>query len=84
MFNSDHLLNLLQNMLNNFDKCRVGHEAVIAEAFESMTNIAQHINEMKRQHERAVHIQEIQSMLFGWDKDDLTTYGELVLEVGPH
>lgn len=67
-------------MLNNFDKCKSGCEA-ISMALQSMTDLAQNINEMKRQHERAVHIQEIQSTLFGWDGDDLTTYGTLVLEV---
>ena len=69
-------------MLNNFDSTtdESGHD-VICEAFQSMTDMAQHINEMKRQHERAVHIQEIQSTLFGWDGADLTTYGNLLLEV---
>ena len=46
-----------------------------------MTRMAQHINEMKRKHEHAVRIQEIQSCLYGWDANDLTTYGDLVLEV---
>ncbi len=59
---------------------QVGRETV-AEALASMTNVAQHINEMKRQHEHAVRIQEIQSLLFEWDGEDLTTYGDLVLEV---
>ena len=43
--------------------------------------MAQHINEMKRKHEHAVRIQEIQSQLSDWDGADLTTYGDLVLEV---
>ena len=46
-----------------------------------MTSVAQHINEMKRKHEHAVRIQEIQSQLSDWDGADLTTYGDLVLEV---
>ena len=46
-----------------------------------MTNVAHHINEMKRKHEHAVRVQEIQSLLYGWEGADLTTYGELVLEV---
>ena len=46
-----------------------------------MTSMAQHINEMKRKHEHAVRIQEIQSQLSDWDGADLTTYGDLVLEV---
>jgi len=32
-----------------------------------MTNIATHINEMKRKHEHAVRVQEIQSLLYGWE-----------------
>ena len=71
---------LLQNILNNYDKARSGYEAVSA-ALGSMTRMAQHINEMKRKHEHAVRIQEIQSCLYGWDANDLTTYGDLVLEV---
>lgn len=46
-----------------------------------MTNMAQHINEMKRKHEHTVRIQEIQSLLVGWEGADFTTYGDLVLEV---
>ena len=46
-----------------------------------MTNVAQHINEMKRKHEHAVRIQEIQSILYGWEGADLTTFGDIVLEV---
>lgn len=32
-----------------------------------MTNIAHHINSMKRRHEHAVRVQEIQSLLYGWE-----------------
>ena len=52
----------------------------IERALESMTCMAQHINEMKRKHEHAVRIQEIQSTLYGWEGADLTTFGDLVLE----
>ena len=67
--------------MNNFDVRQAGYDTVYR-ALKCMTNVAQHTNEMKRRHERAVHIQEIQSLLFGWTGDDLTTYGDLVLEVG--
>lgn len=32
-----------------------------------MTNIAYHINDMKRKHEHAVRVQEIQSLLYNWE-----------------
>lgn len=66
--------------MNNFDKDQDGYDT-LSEALESMTSVAQHINEMKRKHEHAVRIQEIQSQLSEWDGADLTTYGDLVLEV---
>lgn len=49
-------------------------------ALEAMTGIAKHINAMKRRHEHAVRVQEIQSLLYGWPGPDLTTSGELVAE----
>lgn len=49
-------------------------------AFSLMTSIASHINTMKKKHEHAVRVQEIQSLLIGWQGEDLTTYGELVAE----
>ncbi|MED6291135.1 hypothetical protein CHARACLAT_020429 [Characodon lateralis] len=45
-----------------------------------MTGVACYINDMKRKHEHAVRVQEIQSLLINWKGADLTTYGELVLE----
>ena len=72
---------MLQNILNNMDGCHEGYGIVVA-ALSSMTRMAQHINEMKRKHEHAVRIQEIQSLLCDWEGEDLTTYGDLVLEVG--
>lgn len=45
-----------------------------------MTGIAHHINNMKRRHEHAVRVQEIQSLLYGWEGEDLTTFGELCAE----
>lgn len=66
--------------MNNFDKDHSGYQ-IIEDALESMTEVAQHINEMKRKHEHAVRVQEIQSQLKDWNGADLTTYGDLVLEV---
>lgn len=48
---------------------------------DHMTSMAHHINEMKRKHEHAVRVQEIQSQLEDYDGEDLTRLGELVLEV---
>ncbi len=74
-------LYFVQNILNNMEESCSGR-AVVESALASMTNVAQHINEMKRKHEHAVRIQEIQSLLSEWEGEDLTTYGDLVLEVG--
>ncbi|XP_015185307.1 PREDICTED: uncharacterized protein LOC107071114 isoform X1 [Polistes dominula] len=49
-------------------------------ALAAMTGIAKHINAMKRRHEHAVRVQEIQSLLYGWPGPDLTTSGELIAE----
>ncbi|XP_029046315.2 uncharacterized protein LOC114877640 isoform X2 [Osmia bicornis bicornis] len=56
-----------------------GSKAIEA-ALAAMTGIARHINAMKRRHEHAVRVQEIQSLLYGWSGPDLTTSGELVAE----
>lgn len=56
-----------------------GREAIDG-ALAAMTGIAQHINAMKRRHEHAVRVQEIQSLLYGWPGPDLTTFGELIAE----
>ena len=53
----------------------------MSEALDHMTGRAQHINEMKRKHEHAVRVQEIQSTLEDYEGEDLTRLGELVLEV---
>jgi hypothetical protein len=52
----------------------------IVDALSAMTGIAHHINNMKRRHEHAVRVQEIQSLLYGWEGEDLTTFGELCAE----
>ncbi|XP_011263792.1 uncharacterized protein LOC105255939 isoform X2 [Camponotus floridanus] len=54
--------------------------SAIEAALAAMTGIAKHINAMKRRHEHAVRVQEIQSLLYGWPGPDLTTSGELVAE----
>ncbi|XP_045918557.1 pleckstrin homology domain-containing family G member 3 isoform X3 [Micropterus dolomieu] len=70
---------LLQEIAKHFDPDEEGNE-VIQEAIDTMTGVAWYINDMKRKHEHAVRVQEIQSLLINWKGPDLTTYGELVLE----
>jgi hypothetical protein len=41
-------------------------QEVVEEALGAMTSLAIHINEMKRRHEHAVRVQEIQSLLLDW------------------
>ena len=66
--------------MNNHHHAAAEHE-VIERALQGMVGVARSINEMRRQHENAVRVQEIQSHLYGWDGADLTTLGDLILEV---
>ncbi|XP_078089366.1 pleckstrin homology domain-containing family G member 3-like [Mustelus asterias] len=70
---------LLQEIAKHFDTSQEGYE-VIEEAIDTMTGVAWYINDMKRKHEHAIRLQEVQSLLINWSGPDLTTYGELVLE----
>ncbi|MCJ8737034.1 hypothetical protein PDJAM_G00019240 [Pangasius djambal] len=70
---------LLQEIAKHFDPEEEGYD-VVEEAIVTMTGVAWYINDMKRKHEHAVRLQEIQSLLINWKGPDLTTYGELVLE----
>ncbi|KAM9798309.1 pleckstrin homology domain-containing family G member 3-like [Neosynchiropus ocellatus] len=70
---------LLQEIAKNFNQDDEGFE-VIEEAICTMTGVACYINDMKRKHEHAVRLQEVQSLLVNWKGPDLTTFGELVLE----
>uniref|UniRef100_A0A8C4T9N8 Pleckstrin homology domain-containing family G member 3 n=1 Tax=Erpetoichthys calabaricus TaxID=27687 RepID=A0A8C4T9N8_ERPCA len=70
---------LLQEIAKHFDSQENGYD-VVEEAIDSMTGVAWYINDMKRKHEHAVRLQEVQSLLINWKGPDLTTYGELVLE----
>lgn len=57
-----------------------GYEKLVA-AHDHMTQMSHHINEMKRKHEHAVRVQEIQSQLEDYEGEDFTRLGELLLEV---
>lgn len=70
---------LLQNMVKNCIGDSEGYGDIV-DALSTMTGIAHHINDMKRKHEHAVRVQEIQSLLLGWQGEDLTRYGELCAE----
>ncbi|XP_058254924.1 pleckstrin homology domain-containing family G member 3 isoform X2 [Hemibagrus wyckioides] len=70
---------LLQEIAKHFDPEEEGYD-IVEEAIDTMTGVAWYINDMKRKHEHAVRLQEIQSLLINWKGPDLTTYGELVLE----
>uniref|UniRef100_A0A3Q2PCQ4 Pleckstrin homology and RhoGEF domain containing G3 n=1 Tax=Fundulus heteroclitus TaxID=8078 RepID=A0A3Q2PCQ4_FUNHE len=71
---------LLQEIAKHFDpEDEEGYE-VVEDAIYTMTGVAWYINDMKRKHEHAVRLQEVQSLLLNWKGMDLTTYGELILE----
>jgi hypothetical protein len=57
-------------------------KGVIETALSAMTSLAQHINEMKRRHEHAVRVQEIQSLLHDWQVStncDLCSQDSIIL-----
>ena len=54
---------------------------VIADALSAMKKVTQKINELKREHERAVRAVEIRRLLDGWSSIDLALLGQLVMEV---
>lgn len=56
---------LLGNIVKHFEKECSGYSE-IWNALSAMTGMAHHINDMKRRHEHAVRVQEIQSLLYGW------------------
>ncbi|NWR13715.1 PKHG1 protein, partial [Emberiza fucata] len=70
---------LLHEIENHLDKNTEGYDVVL-DAIDTMQRVAWHINDMKRKHEHAIRLQEIQSLLTNWKGPDLTSYGELVLE----
>ncbi|XP_030746496.1 pleckstrin homology domain-containing family G member 2-like isoform X2 [Sitophilus oryzae] len=61
-------------------QCEGNHKSTVDLALATMTAVASEINNMKKKHEYAVRVQEIQSQLYGWTGPDLTTLGELIAE----
>ncbi|XP_028823809.1 pleckstrin homology domain-containing family G member 1-like [Denticeps clupeoides] len=70
---------LLHEIANHLPKDTEMYDVVL-EAIDTMQRVAWHINDMKRKHEHAIRLQEIQSLLTNWKGPDLIGYGELVLE----
>lgn len=70
---------LLHEIANHMEK-DTERSSMVQEAIDTMQRVAWHINDMKRKHEHAVRLQEIQSLLTNWKGPDLIGYGELVLE----
>ncbi|XP_046640456.1 pleckstrin homology domain-containing family G member 1-like [Daphnia pulicaria] len=54
---------LLQNIVKHCDRSQTPGYTDIIVALSAMTGIAHHINDMKRKHEHAVRVQEVQSLL---------------------
>lgn len=75
-----NIVSFFQNILKHYSKSDLGYSKLKA-AFDHMTDMSHQINEMKRKHEDAVRVQEIQSQLEDYDGEDFTRLGELVLEV---
>lgn len=61
-------------------QCDEHHRCSVDLALATMTAVATHINTMKRKHEHAVRVHEIQAQLYGWHGDALTALGELIAE----
>jgi len=70
---------LLRDMAKHMKRSHDGFE-LVDKALKEMTEVAEHINKMKKKYDAAVHIQEIQSLIRGWEEFDLSKYGDLVLE----
>lgn len=61
-------------------QCSEEHRSTVELALATMTGVAADINNMKRKHEHAVRVHEIQAQLYGWPGPELTTLGELIAE----
>jgi len=68
----------VQNILSNFEENDPDREVVMT-AWERMVDVARHINELKRQHERLVRTHELRTSLDG--SVNIVGFGELNLEV---
>ncbi|XP_065894040.1 pleckstrin homology domain-containing family G member 3-like isoform X2 [Dysidea avara] len=69
---------LLLEQLNKCVKPEEDGKEEMKAASSTMTQVAEHINEVKKSYETSLLVQEIQSQLIGWEGNDLLTYGDLV------
>lgn len=67
---------LLKNIVSHHNESLPGHE-ILVQAHTSMMDVANHLNEMKRNQERRT---EIQRLLLGNNGMDLSSFGDLILE----
>uniref|UniRef100_UPI00358FC81D pleckstrin homology domain-containing family G member 1-like n=1 Tax=Myxine glutinosa TaxID=7769 RepID=UPI00358FC81D len=74
---------LLQEIENHYDGPDEAFQ-LIEKATNTMMHVAQHINDIKRKHEYAQRVLEIQIQLNDWEGPPLERYGELVLEGSFH
>lgn len=58
----------------NDDSVTEKDSQLIREAFSVMSGIASHINDMKRKHEHAIRVQEVQGILSGWRVSNFIVY----------
>ena len=68
----------VQNILSNFEE-NDPDRGVVLTAWERMVDVARHINELKRQHERLARTHELRTSLDG--SVNIISFGELILEV---
>uniref|UniRef100_UPI00358DDC5D pleckstrin homology domain-containing family G member 3-like n=1 Tax=Myxine glutinosa TaxID=7769 RepID=UPI00358DDC5D len=76
---------LLQKIVKHMEEGHKGAEmskelALVQTAVLGMTEVAKHINEMKRHNENTQRVKEVQGRLVGWRGGVLAKYGELVKE----
>ncbi|KAI6647623.1 Pleckstrin domain-containing family G member 2 [Oopsacas minuta] len=76
---------LLKAMLKDAFTVNYSHFAVngyqeMKTALDCMSEVSEEINLMKRKHELTLRVNEIQSMLVGWNGQDLNSFGQLLLE----
>ena len=74
---------LIKAMLKEAFTINYNHFAVngyqgMKTALDCMSEVADEINQMKRKHEITLRVNEIQSMLVGWQGQDLNSFGELL------
>ena len=57
-----------------------GISSEVESALTSMNEVADHINEVKRDHDDQLHLQDIQALLLNYEGPELCCLGEFVLE----